>query len=71
MLKCEWCKVKGGSLLVKLDFSFDVFGVFFLNRFIFAFSCYSSLLHCSFFLCFRIFPLLVCLFGVFLFCMFF
>ena len=41
----------------------------FLNRFIFAFSCYSSLLLCFF--CFRIFPLLVCLFGLFLFCIFF
>ena len=29
MLKCEWCKVKGGSLLVKLNVVFDVFWVFF------------------------------------------
>ena len=29
VLKCEWCKVKGGSLLVKLNVVFDVFWVFF------------------------------------------
>ena len=29
MLKCEWCMVKGGSLLVKLNVVFDVFWVFF------------------------------------------
>ena len=62
-LKCERCMVKGGRLLVKLNVVFDVFWSF-LNRFLFAFSCYSSLLHGpSVF--FRIFLLFVCLFGVF------
>ena len=65
MLKCEWCKVKGGSLLVKLNVVFDVFWSF-LNRFLIAFSCYSRLLHGPT-VFFRIFLLLVCLFGVFFF----